>query len=248
MADPPPKLLPSSASIIVISDKFWNHAAERAGQGLCCLLVGFFYRPVDDTIGNSVAVPVITVQTSDGKLRAQQHTYTEVQQKRNTHFSFFPMKIQQNAHEKYSGFFGKTDWDWARSSTSMRLSNKRLLRAALWNQSSRINFRLSMSSKTDKADIIKELALNGQFSEIEATYGAKAAQKGRDYVRCLSWRILLSIWFKFPFLQASTKLVALRSKMSLGEDVKQQKTATAFLLFSANLDEGQVDYWESSKI
>lgn len=44
-----------------------------------------------------------------------------------------------------------------------------------------------MSSKTEKAENIKELALNGQFSEIEAAYGAKAAQKGRDYVRRLNW-------------------------------------------------------------
>ena len=37
-------------------------------------------------------------------------------------------------------------------------------------------------SKTDKADVIKEHAINGRFTEIDIAYGAKAAIKGREYV------------------------------------------------------------------
>ena len=37
-------------------------------------------------------------------------------------------------------------------------------------------------SKNDKADIIKEHAINGRFREIEEAYGTKAAMKGREYV------------------------------------------------------------------
>lgn len=37
-------------------------------------------------------------------------------------------------------------------------------------------------SKTEKADAIKEHAINGRFNEIEIVYGLKAALKGREYV------------------------------------------------------------------
>jgi hypothetical protein len=40
-----------------------------------------------------------------------------------------------------------------------------------------------MSGKTEKADAIKSYAINGRFGEIETKFGAKAAHKGRDYVR-----------------------------------------------------------------
>ena len=40
-----------------------------------------------------------------------------------------------------------------------------------------------MSSKSEKADAIKELAVNGRFREIEEKFGKKAAIKGREYVR-----------------------------------------------------------------
>jgi hypothetical protein len=40
-----------------------------------------------------------------------------------------------------------------------------------------------MSGKTEKADAIKLYAINGRFGEIETEFGAKAAYKGREYVR-----------------------------------------------------------------
>ena len=53
-------------------------------------------------------------------------------------------------------------------------------------------------SKSDKADIIKEHAINGRFPEIEEAYGAKAAMKGREYVREMSGdsRIRQSVTFE----------------------------------------------------
>jgi hypothetical protein len=42
---------------------------------------------------------------------------------------------------------------------------------------------VKMSGKTEKADAIKSYAINGRFGEIETKFGAKAAHKGREYVR-----------------------------------------------------------------
>lgn len=40
-----------------------------------------------------------------------------------------------------------------------------------------------MSGKNEKADVIKSHAINGRFGDIETEFGAKAAHKGREYVR-----------------------------------------------------------------
>ena len=40
-----------------------------------------------------------------------------------------------------------------------------------------------MSSKSEKADTIKDHAIHGRFDQIEAKFGEKAAIKGREYVR-----------------------------------------------------------------
>lgn len=40
-----------------------------------------------------------------------------------------------------------------------------------------------MSSKSEKADVIKDHAIHGRFDQIEVKFGEKAAIKGREYVR-----------------------------------------------------------------
>ena len=40
-----------------------------------------------------------------------------------------------------------------------------------------------MSSKSEKADAIKDHAIHGQFLEIGEKFGEKASIKGREYVR-----------------------------------------------------------------
>lgn len=51
-----------------------------------------------------------------------------------------------------------------------------------------------MSNKVDKADAIKNHAINGRFTEIETEFGAKAALKGKEYVSYFARIMVLNLY------------------------------------------------------
>eukprot|EP01041_Mallomonas_annulata_P008726 gene8726-18039_t len=75
------------------------------------------------------------------------------------------------------------------------------------------------SNKKDKAAKVKELALSGQFDEVQSLYGESSAAKAKEYV--------------------VGKLNSLRAAIEKGDDITGDKSATPFVLFGLKEDAGE---------